>query len=115
MKTLNREHQRRFRAAAALSLALCAGGAATAQSITPLFAGGNNGTAGGIVFFDVNVTGSALNITSFDVNTLAVASSTFGFRAYPCPGTRVGNEQNAAAWTQVANGIGTAAGSTLPS
>ncbi len=66
---------------------------------------------GGAVFFDLNVH-RALRITALDVNYNAAAGSQVGVEVYTTPGTYLGNERTAAAWTQVAvdDGTGTAAG-----
>jgi hypothetical protein len=102
----------------ALFTAALAGGltsVAAAQSITTLFAGGNNGSPGGIVFFDLTTGPNALDVTSFDVNTLATAGTNFGFTMYTHTGTYVGTEQNMGAWTVATTGVGTAAGGNAAS
>jgi len=109
MKTMNK----------VLIMACVAGGAATVataqNSLTTLFAGGNSGSAGGAVYFDVTVGPAPITITGYDVNTLAVAASSFGFQVYTKVGTYVGSEANIGAWTSQATGSGVAAGSTFPS
>jgi hypothetical protein len=93
-----------------LCLVLASGALATAahgQSLTTLFAGGNSGSAGGIIFFDVNITNPII-INSLDVNTATLGS--LGLTVYTTPGTYLGNETNMGAWTQVATGSGSGAG-----
>ena len=86
---------------------------ASAASITTLFASNNNGSPGGAVYFDVSVGPNSLLITGFDTNTFDQGA--FGFDVYTTPGTSVGNQTNAAAWTLVATGSGIGAGLNSPS
>lgn len=88
---------------------------ASADSIMTLFAGNNNGSAGGGVYFDVTVSAAAIQITGFDVNSTAPAGTGFGFQAWTHTGTYAGTEANPAAWTMVATGSGVAAGTDQPS
>jgi hypothetical protein len=100
----------RFNRKLGLSLALVSGAVASAahgQSLTTLFAGGNGGSAGGIVYFDVNIT-NAIIINSLDLNTATAGS--LGATVYTTPGTYVGNQTNMGAWTAVSTGSGTGAG-----
>jgi len=84
--------------------ALLAASALTAQSpLTTIFANNNLNAAGGMVFFDIDVTSAAgIQITSADINT---PSLTGGIEFWTCPTAWLGNEANAAAWTS--QGIGT--------
>lgn len=92
---------------ATLALAL----AMPAQSpITSTFVGGlvitNPGPAAATQYFDVNVTNPAgLVVTQFDVNvnTTAGTSGNFSVWITGVGGTHFGNQQNAAAWTQVSS------------
>jgi opacity protein-like surface antigen len=97
------------------SCALLSTSIANAQSITTLFAGGNGGSAGGAVYFDVTVASNSLFVTGFDVNSGAAAGTNFGFQFWSLVGTRVGNEFNQGLWTLQATGSGVAAGPGLPS
>ena len=82
--------------------------------LTTLFAGGNSGSAGGAVYYDVTVGGNPISITSFDVNTASTLPFT-NVTVWVLPGmTSVGNETNMGLWTQVATGSGTGAGVGLP-
>jgi PKD repeat protein len=97
---------------AALGLALATPIAAQSQLCTfpPPWASNNGGTAGGIVFFDLNVTAGFL-LQSLDCNLSGTAGSAVTLELYRTNGTHVGNETNAGAWTLV----GTDAGGTLSS
>ena len=86
---------------------------ASAASITTLFAANNGGLPGGAVYFDVSVGPNSLLITGFDTNTLE--TNAFDFDVYTTPGTSVGNQLDAAAWTLVATGSGIGAGLNSPS
>jgi hypothetical protein len=82
-----------------------------------LFASNNNGSVGGIVFFDINVLNPAgINLAQLQTNTGALAvGSLFGTTIYMKSGTSVGFETNAGAWTQMAVGAGIAMGANQPS
>jgi hypothetical protein len=99
----------------AAALMLAAGGLANAQSITTTFVSNNGGSAGGATYFNATTNTTPLTVTGFDVNTSALAGTTFGFSVYTLVGTYVGNETNVGAWTLQATGIGTSAGQDLPS
>jgi hypothetical protein len=92
---------------------LATSASAGAQSITTLFAGGNSGSAGGMVYFDVTIGAAPLSITGFDVNT--ANATAFGFQVYTTPGTYVGNAGTPGLWTLQATGSGTNAGLGNPS
>ncbi|MDP7062858.1 MAG: hypothetical protein QF489_08005 [Planctomycetota bacterium] len=88
-------------------------GAPTAQapgSLTTLFAGGN-GFAGNM--FDM-VTTSDLVINSIDINCNAAVGSAVSVDVWYMTGTVVGNEMNAAVWTQLGSYTGTSAGFGAP-
>jgi len=74
------------------------------------FANNNGGSAGGAVYFDITVTQS-ISIAQLQVNT---GSAQTAISVYTVPGTYLGNEGNAGAWTLVAEddglGIGNGAG-----
>jgi PKD repeat protein len=95
---------------AALGLALAMPIAAQSQLCTfpPPWASNNGGTAGGIVFFDLNVTAGFL-LQGIDCNLSGTAGSAVTLELYRTNGTHVGNETNAGVWTLV----GTDAGGTL--
>jgi hypothetical protein len=86
-------------------------------TLQTLFASNNNGSLGGAVFFDINVTNAAgINLAQLDTNTGTLAVGTgFGMTIYMIPGTSVGFETNIGAWTQMAIGAGIAAGANQPS
>ncbi len=91
----------------AIAMALVAGGltsAASAQTLSTLYATGNNGSAGGIIFFDLVVGPSPITISSVDCNLGVQAAATYGFTMYTKNGTYLGSEQNAAAWTVATTG-----------
>jgi hypothetical protein len=72
----------------------------------------NNGGASNITFmFDLTVSAGVL-INQLDVNLSATAGTAVNLEVYTTPGTYLGNELNAAAWTLVAQDAGgvTAAG-----
>jgi hypothetical protein len=97
-----------------VSLAVVAASTTYANSITTLFSGGNNGSAGGGVYFDIQVGANPIQITGFDVNTLSTSPTTFGFSVFTKPGTYSGSEGNAGAWTLQTEGSGTLAGANVP-
>lgn len=89
--------------------------AASADTITTLFAGNNRGNPGGGVYFDVTVGALPLEITGFEVNSFTGAGANIAFEVYTRAGTHIGSEGNPAGWTQVATGSGTTAGANIPS
>ena len=90
----------------ALGAVLVIASAASAQSITTLFASNNGGSNGGAVYFDITVGANPLTITAYDANVGILTA--FGWTVYLTdPGvTYAGNETNMAAWTSVATGTG---------
>jgi hypothetical protein len=78
-------------------------------SLTTLFAS-NNGYAGNT--FDI-VPNRSIKITGIDVNVEPAGTST-AVDVYYLVGTSVGNENTSSAWTLLASGTGTAAGTDLP-
>ncbi|CAM3426128.1 T9SS-dependent choice-of-anchor J family protein [Aequorivita lipolytica] len=90
------------------------GGGCTPDSLTTLFAGGNGGSPGGAVYFDISVGASDIEVSSFDMNTASTAA--FNMDVYVFEGTYVGNQANPALWgAAVAIGSGTGAGIGIPS
>ncbi|KXN97839.1 hypothetical protein LS48_14615, partial [Aequorivita aquimaris] len=90
------------------------GGGCTPDSIETLYAGGNNGSQGGAVYFDITVGASDIEISTFDMNT--AQTGPFTMEAYVFEGTYVGNQGNPAPWgAAAATGSGTGAGVGLPS
>jgi len=75
----------------------------TAQSpLTTLFNGTVSNAAGGMTFFDLDVTDPAgVQIDAMDINTLALAG---GITFWTVPTTWVGSEANASAWTSRGSG-----------
>ncbi|MBL8898191.1 MAG: PKD domain-containing protein [Planctomycetes bacterium] len=89
-------------AAFAALLALSSTAALHAQSplctpTAPPWASNNGGTAGGVVFYDLNVA-SAVRITGFDCN-LSTANANVSLELYIKPTTYVGSQTVPAAWT----------------
>jgi len=98
-----------------LSIALlsCAAALNAQSPLTTTYANNNGNAAGGMVFFDLDVTEPAgIQIFALDINTGAAAG---GIDFYTAPTTWVGNEGNAAAWTLAGSGsFATGAGVGLP-
>lgn len=88
-------------ALAATTLALLStASAASAGSITTTFAN-DNGQAGNM--FDVTTFGNALLIESLKINVAQLLDAPGTLDVYTKPGSYVGFEQNAAAWTKVSS------------
>jgi hypothetical protein len=88
-------------ALAATTLALLStASAASAGSITTTFAGGN-GQAGNM--FDVTTFGNALLIESLEINVFRLRAAPGTLDVYTKPGSYIGFEGNAAAWTKVSS------------
>ena len=110
------KEMKKFTVAIAAGLACTFASAASAQSLTTLFASNNGGSPGGAVYFTATVFNTAgLNIEAFDINTSAGVGTSFDLMVYVTPGGHSGNETDPGAWTQVATGTGTSAGTDLPS
>ena len=79
------------------------------------FAAGNGGNIGGNVFFDVTVT-QPITVSGLLTHFSAAIGTPVGLTVWTAPSTYVGNELNAAAWTQAAvdNGASTSAGLSVP-
>ena len=101
----------RFSTALAAAVALGCGVQAQTrclQTINP-FASNNGGSAGGIVYMDIDTKGNNLLLTDIHVNTGIGAGTAIGVEVYLCPTTYIGNETSAAAWTFAGSMTGTAA------
>lgn len=102
----------RFSTALVAAVALGCGVQAQAtrclQTINP-FASNNGGSAGGVVFMDIDTKGNNLLLTEIRVNTGVGAGTAIGLEVYLCPTTYQGNERIAAAWTFAGSMTGTAA------
>lgn len=104
-----------------LTLALLAtglAGAANAQTlpsncVETLFASNNSGSLGGAVYFDLTVTQN-ISIAGLLHNTVSI--DPVGITVFTTSGTYVGQENNMAAWTQVAedDGLALSAGLDQP-
>src|SRR5690554_4013141 len=81
------------------------GGGGHSDCISTIYDGGNNGSAGGAVYFDVTVGPEDIELTSFDLNTDLVGTG-FSVDVYTIDGTHVGNETNQGAWTMRTSGSG---------
>lgn len=84
-------------------------------SLSTLFASNNGGAQGGAVYFDVSVASNNLTVNSIEVNTPDGPGGAFNINVYTTPGTSVGNETNAGAWTLVSSGTGTVTSVDSPS
>ena len=83
-------------------------------TISTLFDGGNGGSPGGAIYFDVTVGASDITLTDLEIHTGEAGA--FTMDVYAFAGTYVGNETNAGAWgTPVAVASGTSAGAGNPS
>ncbi|MCC5787625.1 MAG: trypsin-like peptidase domain-containing protein, partial [Phycisphaerales bacterium] len=69
-----------------------------------LFASNNGGSAGGAVYFDVEIAGVPLHVRGLELNIGSSQSTEFDVSVYITTGTAVGNETNASAWTLVGEG-----------
>ncbi len=89
--------------------------AQTTRKLTTLFASNNGGSPGGAVYFDLKVV-KAIRITQLETNYGATLGTPVGIKVYTTPTTYVGKENNASAWTLVAqdNGSGKSAGLNKP-
>ncbi|MFO1011592.1 MAG: hypothetical protein U1F29_16145 [Planctomycetota bacterium] len=88
----------------------------TGMDLLTLFASNNGGSAGGQVFFDVNITNPAgINLAQIDTNTSATIGTAFSMSIYFKPGSFLGSETTAGAWTLLATGGGISAGLDQPS
>jgi len=88
-------------------------GASIPGSLTTLFSGGNGGSAGWTVFYDITVGPADISVNSFDVNTSSVAAVSMD--VYTLVGTSIGNEANAGLWgAPASSGSGTGAGTNNP-
>lgn len=82
---------------------------------TTLFASNGGGLDGGQMLFDVDVS-NPVRIAELDANFLAAAGNPVGIEIYTVPGTYIGNETNASAWTlaAISGGGALTAGRDLP-
>src|SRR5690554_7387276 len=90
------------------------GGGGGSDCISTFYDGGNNGSPGGAVYFDVIVDSEDIELTSIDLN-IDGAGTGFTVDVYTIEGTHVGNETNQGAWTMRTSGSGTSAGEGSPS
>ena len=85
--------------------------------LSTLFAANNGGSPGGAVYFDITVTNS-MQIVGLETNYDVTVGSAVGIQVWmtAAGGTHVGNETNAALWTQVGqdDGNATSAGLDVP-
>lgn len=79
------------------------------------FMSNNGGSAGGAIYFDIDVQ-NPTEVVSLLTHYDAPAGSSVGMEIYTTPGTHVGSENDPMAWTLVAmdNGTATSAGSGMP-
>jgi hypothetical protein len=89
---------------------------AGAQSLTTTFTSDNGrSTPDPGCFFDVTVLRPrGLTIHQLDVNVIGTVGANVVLDVYVIPGTYVGNDTNAAAWTKVSTGQGLAAARNTP-
>ena len=84
--------------------------AASADTITTLFAANNSNSAGGGVYFDVTVGALPIEVTSFTTNANSPAGGEIiAFEVYTHAGGSGGFENSPAGWTLEATGTGIAA------
>lgn len=69
------------------------------------FPGGNGGSSGWVVMYDINAT-AGLVINSIDCNCSSAANTAVTLEVYTTPGTYVGSQTNAGAWTLVSTDAG---------
>lgn len=74
------------------------------------FASNNGGSAGGAVYFDVEMQAATVNVRALELNVGSDLSTEFTVRVYTTPDTSAGKETNAGAWTLVGEGWGLATG-----
>ena len=80
----------------------------TQECLTTLFDGGNGGGVNWGQQFDIavnNPAGITVELLEISDNNNGSPGATSEIDVYITPGTYVGNEQNAAAWTKVSNGL----------
>lgn len=100
----------------AIILAAVLAADSSANSITTMFIGGNNGDSLWTNYFDVTVLTAGIDVFQMDINTNATAGSSVTLDIYTRSGTFSGFETNGGAgWTLVSSGIGVAAGANTPS
>jgi hypothetical protein len=93
------------------------GGGCTSDSLTTFFIGTNQGSIGGMNYFDADVlNASGLTVTDLDVNvsTTTPLGTNFSVEVYTTPGTSVGNQTNMSVWTLVAKGNAVSNASDTP-
>jgi hypothetical protein len=94
----------------ALVASLTLAAPASANLITT-FSGGNGlSTPPSAVYFDLQTTSTAINVTGFDTNTDAASGQQFNVDIYVTLGGWSGNELDINAWSLVATGVGTGNG-----
>jgi PKD repeat protein len=87
---------------------------AVTDSVTPVYATGNNGLASkqSLAFFDVVVTSpEALVVTALDVCSSTHVGNTGSIKVWLTDGTAAGKQTNVNAWREAANGTGATVGS----
>jgi hypothetical protein len=85
------------------------------QCLETLFAQNNNGSNGGMVFFDVDVGALPLTLTGLTTNVEGAGGLNCNLTLYRKSGTYVGFETNPASWTQVATASGPSGAIDTPS
>lgn len=85
-------------------------------ALTTSFVGGNGGSLGGQVFFDLNVLRpSGLTFSQIEINAGEAVGSVFTVSMYVTPSTYVGAEINSAAWVLAGTATGVLVGANQPS
>lgn len=105
----------RFRNVFCMLLVAAVVAGASADTITTLFANNNAGSAGGGVYFDVTTGANPIEITSYEVNSSALAGNAMAFEVFTRPGTASGFQNSNAGWTSQATGTGNTTGAGGPS
>ncbi len=89
---------------------------ASAGMLTTLFDANNGGSAGGAVYFDLQIGPNDLTITGFDTNTFSESGDpAAGFKVYSILGTASGNELDDTLWTLETDGTVTPMAVDTPS
>jgi hypothetical protein len=88
-----------------LALSAAAVQAQTPSKLTTLFASNNNGSDGGMVYFDIDVK-KPLRLIGIESNLDDPANTPVSIQVYRCRNSYVGNESNASAWNLVARDDG---------
>jgi len=76
-------------------------------AVTTIFDSNNGGSAGGAVYFDIEVGDSNIRVNGLQTNVDATFGGSFDMDVYVVEGGSSGNQTNMGLWTQVDTGTGT--------